>query len=128
MNNRPHTRRRNPRAYTLIEALLMIVILSIITIPVGNALVAAGRNTAGNENVLAIDNALASQMETLRATYKTLPTGPSSSTISIGGQSYTVNIDIEPDQPNSTVGYQATFLSLSVTIAGHTLSTKVSNT
>ncbi len=136
MTNRSHNLRQSPpapRAYTLIEALLMVVILSIISIPVGNALVAAARNSEGNENTLAIDTALSSQMEILRATYASKALGSQTSSITIGNNTYTMTVDIEkadPD-PNPTVGtdpgLQTNFLSLSVSIAGRTLNAFVSN-
>lgn len=133
MKTTSHIRRRTPRAYTLIEALLMVIILSVISIPVGNALVAAGRNAEGNENTLALDNALVSQMETLRATYTTMGLGIQTSTIAVGNNTYTMKIDIEKQDAaigtsQSTGVLQTTFLSLSVTIGGRTLTTYVSNT
>jgi hypothetical protein len=119
-------RRRTPRAYTLIEALLMVVILSIISIPVGNALVAAARNTEGNENTLAIDSALASQMEILRATCKAMALGSQTTSITIGNNTYTMTLDVEKTDADGTGTLQPNFLSLSITIAGRNLSTKVS--
>ena len=115
----------------------MVVILSIISIPVGNSLVAAARNSEGNENTLAIDNQLVSQMENLRATYQTQLANlgtPQNSTVTIGNTSYTVITDIEKEDPLTYPGYnvsdpgnQTNFLRLSVTIAGRTLTTDVSN-
>ena len=132
MNDRLHNLRkslppRRPRAYTLIEALLMVVILSIISIPVGNALVAAARNTEGNENTLAIDSALVTQMEILRATWASDPLGIQTSTLTVGNQSYTMTIDIEKASADGTTTLQPNFHSLSVSIAGRMLNCYVSN-
>jgi type II secretory pathway component PulJ len=119
-------RRRRAGGYTLIEALLMVIILSIISIPVGNALVAAGRNTKGNEDALALDNALVSVMETVRATYASMPLGVQTSTVTVGNNSYPLTIDIEKQDPG-TGTLQTSYLSLTVTIGGRTLTTYVSN-
>ena len=126
MKKTAHIHHRKPRAYTLIEALLMVIVLSIISIPVGNALVAAGRNTEGNENTLALDSALVTRMEMLRATYTTMALGVQTSTITVGNNSYTMTIDIERADPGP--GLQTTFLSLTITIGGCKLTTFVSNT
>src|SRR5579859_647381 len=98
-NTRPH--RKGRRGYTLIEALLMIVILSIIAAGVGTSLTASAHSTESNENTLQIDNALASQMETYRATWKTCPLGAQNTSIMIGSVSYPMAVDIEDADPGS---------------------------
>jgi type II secretory pathway pseudopilin PulG len=120
------TPRRTGRAYTLIEALLMVVILSVIAVGVGNSLTGAASSTEANENTLLIDNALVAQMETLRATWQSYALGPQTSQITIGNTSYTMTIDIEQAAPNGS-GVQSTFFSLSVQIAGRTIYTYVSS-
>lgn len=112
--------------YTLIEALLLTVILGIVAVVVGEALVASTHGAQANENTLLIDNTLVSQMETLRATWQSYPIGATTSQITIGNSSYTMTRDIEKANPNG-LGNQASFLSLSIQIAGRTMYTYVNN-
>jgi len=118
--------RCNAPAYTLIEALLLTIILSIIATGIGGAMSATANSTQANENTLEIDSTLVSQMETLRATWSSDALGTTSSQVNIGGTNYTMTTTIATAAPN-TGGVQPTFYSLSIQIAGRTLSTFVSS-
>jgi hypothetical protein len=65
-------------------------------------------------------------MEILRATCKTMALGSQSSSITIGNSTYTLTLDVEKTDADGSGTLQPNFLSLSVTIAGRNLSTKVS--
>jgi type II secretory pathway pseudopilin PulG len=108
------------RGYTLIEALLLVVILGIVGASLGNSLIAASQSTEANDNTLLIDNALVTQMETLRATWQSDPLGVQTTQLTIGSQTYTMTTDIEKADPNGQ-GIQSTFFSLTIQIAGRTM-------
>ena len=121
-------RRRPPvaRGYTLIEALLMVVILGIVGAGIGSSLIGTQWNTRDNDKTLLIDNTLVAQMETLRATWQSQSLGVQTSQITVGGTAYTMTVDIEKADPNGG-GAQSTFFSLTIQIAGQSLCTYVSN-
>lgn len=114
------------QGYTLIEAMLMVVILGLVGTGIGISLISAARSTEANDNALLLDNALVSQMETLRATWQSDPIGVQTLQITIGNTSYTMTRDIEKADPNGG-GVQNTFFSLTIQIGGRTISTYVSS-
>src|SRR4051794_27466016 len=73
------------RAYTLVEALLLVTILAVTGTGVGQALLSVAHVPAADEREVLIETQLLSQMETLRATWQSLPWGASSTQITIGG-------------------------------------------
>ena len=70
MAHRPKTPRpaRRHRGFTLIEAMLILVIMSVVALGAGIGLQSLARTPNGNEVALATDNAIVDRMEALRAT------------------------------------------------------------
>jgi len=118
--------RFNAPAYTLIEALLLVVMLSIVATGLGTAMSATANSTQSNDNTLLIDSALVSQMENLRATWQNDALGSTNTPITVGATQYTMTTTIAQAAPN-TGGVQATYFSLTVQIANRSLCTYVSN-
>ena len=125
---RPSSRQgmRKCRAYTLVEALLLVTILAVTGTGIGEALLSVAHVPANDEHELLIETQLLSQMETLRATWQSLPWGSSSAQITIGGNTYTMIIDKEKADPNGQ-GIQTSFYLLSVQIDDRSVCSYVSD-
>lgn len=121
--------KRRCRAFTLIEAMLLIVILGITAGLVGTSMTGVSQAASVDNTIMRVNTQLLSQMETLRATWQTL-LGSSTSytntaTIPIDNSNYTMTTDIEQADPDGS-GVQSTFHSLTVTIGDQSMTTYVS--
>jgi type II secretory pathway pseudopilin PulG len=116
-----HIGSAGPRAagYTLIEALLLVIILGITAAGAASWLSSVSASTQADNNTSLIDTTLVTQMETLRATWATRGVGVKTSSITVGNAPYTLTTDVEEANPGD--GVQTTFYSLSVQLAGRTL-------
>ncbi len=121
-------------AFTIIEAVVLMVILSIVGVGVGVGLQSATRVPELNDRALAVSAELASEMDTWRANAWTGSTWPASLpsttndtvTLSIGGQSKTFNrtVSIQTWDPNNLASNsfpQANFAKVTITINSQTI-------
>ena len=121
-----------PRGFTLLEALLLVVILGISGAAIGRALAAMTKSPEQNNNRLATDAALLDKMESLRATpWAQLAADATNSssaftdTVSLSDTSLTVTrtvyiIYIDPATLNPS-GSATHMLEVNVTIGNDTL-------
>jgi type II secretory pathway pseudopilin PulG len=120
------SRTQRPRGLTLIEAMLLLVIMSIIAVSAGIGLQAVAKVPAKTDEMMAINNALVSTLEQWKANpTTTIPTAPD--TVTINGKTYTRVITVEYADPTSGTD-PATFSTtktdyyrISVTINGQTM-------
>lgn len=124
-------RRLQPRGLLLIEAILLMVVLSILAVGMGYCLLGADANTPQNDQALAIDMALQSKMEYMegQAFGKLVDGSPSttfSDTVTLGGKTYSRLVNISDAAPNGGSGV-ATYKMIQVQIGGNSLYTLVSN-
>ncbi len=123
--------RRRRRGFTLIEAMLLVVVLAIVATATGAILMAAIKAPAVNNTNLSIDTALKSKMEYLEAQkFANLTVGsPStlSDTVTIGGTVYPRTVNISLADPNGGSNPQPNFKLVQVQIGGQSLYTLVTN-
>lgn len=121
--NRQYT--HHSRGLTLIEAMLLVVILSIVAVAAGVGLQAVAKVPAQTDRTLAINNALVDTLEQWRA--KSWATMASASdTVTVNSKPYARTITVEDADPTATndpvtftVGNTKTdFRRITVTING----------
>jgi prepilin-type N-terminal cleavage/methylation domain-containing protein len=116
--------KRKTCGFTLIEAMVVLVILSIISVAASVGLAGICRGPYADETQLAISNALVDKMETLKGTaYASLASG--SDTVTLNGKSYTRTWTVANANPNGS-GNQTSFDQVSVTIGSQTITTWIS--
>ncbi len=122
-------RRAGRRGLTLIEAMVLMVVMSIVSVGVSVGLQSAVRIPEGSDRILAVSGELTSELENWRAVAWTGSTWPTTLpysasdtvTLSIGGQSITYNrtTTIKIWDPNDITGNsspQVDFVQVRITI------------
>ena len=119
--------RRCPKGFTLIEALILLVVLSIVAIAAGAALTRLADNPEGNDFQLAVNTAIVSKMEEgVPSAFTSLTVGTSlSDTCTINGTSYPRTVTIAQANPNGG-GNVSSFLQITVAVNGKSITTLVS--
>lgn len=121
--------RTRRRGFTLIEAMLLVVVLSIVALATGTILIAAIKAPAINNTNLSIDTALKSKMEYLEAQpFANLTVGTPSSlsdSVTINGTVYPRTVDVSLADPNGGSSPQPNFKLIQVQIGGQSLYTLV---
>jgi hypothetical protein len=118
---RPRTR---PRGVTLVEALMLMVVMSVVVVGTGVALQSLIKVPTGNNRQLVINNLLTDKIERLKALSFTAlaATSSSSDTVTVDNVTYTRSWTITSN-PGS--GYDANFIQIKVTIGSQSLTTAV---
>ena len=138
--SRPHlppmniSRTLHCRAFTLIEAVILMVIMSIVAVGAGIGLQSAVRVPEATERALAVSSELTSEIEGWRAVAfgnapwpSALPYSANDTvTLSIAGQSTTYNRTTsiqkwDPNNLSTNASPQADFVQVQVTINGQSL-------
>jgi prepilin-type N-terminal cleavage/methylation domain-containing protein len=114
------------RGFTLVEAMLVLVVMSIIALAAGVGLQSIARAPAGNDAQLAVDNYIIDKLEALRATdFASLTVGTATDTVTIRGTNYTRTTVIALADADGTGGTDTDFKQITVTLNGRSLSTFV---
>jgi type II secretory pathway pseudopilin PulG len=116
---------RRKAAFTLVESMLLVGILGMSAAVVGQSMSTMVTSATTNNLILLVNDQLLSQMEYLRANYKSMSIGSSTQSVTLNNVSYTMTSDIEDANPGG--GTQSTFLSLTVSLNGQKMTTYVSN-
>ncbi len=137
---RSHPRRPRRRAFTLLEALVLLTVFTIVAIGVSVGLQAAADTTAATDRALAISTELISEAEAWRAIAFTGAAWPASVpytltdtvTMSIGGGNRTFNRTTtiknwDPANLTTNASPQSNFVQLQITIDGQTLTVYLCN-
>jgi len=122
-------RYRHSRGLTLIEAMLLVVILSIVAVAAGVGLQAVAKVPAQTDRALAINNALVDTLEQWRAKPWASMVTPLPDTVIINSKPYTRTITIEDADPTATndpatftpANVKTDFRRITVTINGQTM-------
>src|SRR5690348_14185310 len=115
--------RHAQRGFTLLEAMVLMVVLSIVAVGVGVGLQSISRVPTANNLRLAVNSALISKMEELRATtFTALTVGTSlSDTVTLGNTTYTRNVTIATADANSDGTLDSDYKVVTVTVNGQSL-------
>src|SRR3954467_13233961 len=113
MRFKMHTRRKSspprpPYGLTLVEAILLLVIVSIVAVAAGVGLQSVVKVPAKTDEMMAINNTLVSVMEQMKA--KLLTTWPSTS----ASTTYTITLPNTNDSTGSTT-YSLSYPAMSAT-------------
>ena len=113
-------------AFTLIEAMILLVVLSIVSVGAGVALQGLAQGPKGTDFQLAVNTAIISKMEEVRALpFTSMTVGTSlSDTTSINGTSYARTVTIALADPTGG-GNQSDFKQITVAVNGQSLVTLV---
>ena len=113
-----------PRAVSLIESMVLMVVMSIVVLGTGISLQSLTKVPTANNRVLVISNLLIDKMEKLRALdFPTLAaTSNASDTVTIDNVTYTRSWTITANPGSS---YDANFLQVTVTIGSQSLTSAV---
>jgi Tfp pilus assembly protein FimT len=107
--------------FTLVEAMVLLVVLSIIALGTGIGLAGICRGPSQDETQLGISNELVDKIEQLKGTaFASLAGG--SDTVTINGKSYTRTWTVANANPDGT-GNKTDFDQVTVTIDGHSITT-----
>jgi len=130
----PCHRTARPRGFTLVEAIVLMVVLSIVAVGAAVGLQSASHVPEATDRALAISSELNSEIENWRAVAfgnspwpASLPYNVTDTvTLSIGGQSQTYNRttsiqDWDPNNLSSNASPQPDFVQVRVTINGQSL-------
>ena len=118
---RKHRRRRG---FTLIEAMFLMTIMSVVALAAGVSLQSLARVPQRNDDQLAIANALVDKIEQLRGTaFPSLTVGSSlSDTVTLNNVLYTRSVNIALVDATGGSSPDADFKQITVTINNRTLS------
>lgn len=120
------SRMRTSRGFTLLEAIILIVVLSIIAVGMGTALQAIARTPTEADAQVAIGNALTDRMEALRGTaFDSLSVGTTNDEVTINGTAYTRTATVALFDADGDGTADADCKQLTVTMGGQTVRTLV---
>ena len=114
-------------AFTLIEAMVLLVIMSIVTVAAGVSLQGLSQSPKGNDFQLAVNNAIVSKMEEVRAldfTTGMVVGSTLSDTVAVNGTTYTRTVTIALADANGG-GNDTDFKQITVAVNGQSLVTYV---
>lgn len=116
--------RTRPRGVTLVEALMLMVVMSVVVVGTGVALQSLIKVPTGNNRQLVINNLLTDKIERLKALSFTAlaATSSSSDTVTVDNVTYTRSWTITSNPGSS---YDANFIQIKVTIGSASLTTAV---
>jgi prepilin-type N-terminal cleavage/methylation domain-containing protein len=110
------------RGFTLIEAMMLMTILSIVALAAGVSLQSLTRVPQKNDDQLKIANALIDKMEQLRGTaFASLTVGSSSDTVTISNTPYTRSWTIALADANGDGTNDSDFKQITVTVNSRSL-------
>lgn len=117
--------RRKTAGFSLLEAVILVTIMSIVAVAAGVGLQSIVRIPKAADNVLAINRQLASDMEQLKAGgWAGLTVGVTNNNVTINGTSYARTITIAQANPDGS-GNKTDFEQVTVTIGNQSVSTYV---
>jgi prepilin-type N-terminal cleavage/methylation domain-containing protein len=118
--------KKRRRGFTLVEAMLVLVVMSIIALAAGVGLQSIARAPSGNDAQLVVDNYIMDKLESLRATdFASLTVGTTTDTVSIRGTNYTRTTVIALADADGSGSTDTDFKQITVTLNGRSLSTFV---
>ena len=120
---------RRGRGFTLIEAIVLLVILSIVAVSAGVGLQAVAKVPEGTDKMLAINNAVVDTMEQWKAKAWASQVSQSD-TVTINGVSYARTITVanaDPADPENGANTQADFHRITVQIGSTSMRSYVIN-
>jgi Tfp pilus assembly protein PilV len=118
-----------PRGFTLMEAMLALVTLTIIGVGAGVGLQSLAKVSSGVEDRLWISSQLISEVEQLRGTpYASLVSGSTTSDADRDGKTYPINYavrEIDPNNPTNTLaGSGLKEVTVTITLSSSPLTTR----
>jgi len=119
-------RRRTRRAFTLLEALILVVVMSIVAVAAGVGLQSVARIPPVADATLAINRQIMSDLEQVRGTaWDSVTVGTTNNTVTINGRNYSRSVVVSTADANADGSADTDFRQISVTIGNQTLTTFV---
>jgi Tfp pilus assembly protein PilE len=117
------------RGLTLIEAMLVVLVLGFLAVAGGVSLQSLVRQPTNTNLALAVSNSMVDKMEYLRSlTFNSLLTGTSySDTVTINGTTYNRSVTVALADADGNGATDVDFKSVTITLAGQTLTTYVAS-
>jgi type II secretory pathway pseudopilin PulG len=120
-------RGRGTRAFSLMEAMVLIVILGIVGAGTGRALVAVTHTPESNDVQFQLELSMVSEMERLRSiSFDKLIVGTYITGVNVYKTHYPMTLVIDVNDPNDDGHPQPELKSITITVAGRSLTTLVS--
>lgn len=119
--------RKHRKGLSLIEAMILLVIMSVVSLGVGAGLRAVTRMPEGIDDRMAVHIKLIEKLEELKTlSFALLNNGTNrSDTVTIAGQTVNRTVTIAQADADGANGVNADFLQITVTINGSSLATRV---
>jgi type II secretory pathway pseudopilin PulG len=123
--NRRQLRSGRSGGFTLLEALLMLTILSVIAVAAGVGLQSGARIPEASDNMLAIDRQLSSALEEARYTAinSWASLASATTTVTINGTSYSQVLTVTAQNAPDGSGATTDWVQVTVTINGRSMTT-----
>ena len=123
--------RRQRGGFTMIEAMILMTILSIVAVAAAVGLQSTVRGPEVMNDSLAIDRAIATQIDLLKqtatTTWNSLSSSAGTSTVTVNGKTYTQTITITAQAyPDGTAGTAPDFSKITIQIGNQSMITYVS--
>jgi hypothetical protein len=118
---------RGNRAFSLMEAMVLIVILGIVGVGTGRALVAVTHTPENNDVQFQLELSMVSEMERLRSiAFDKLVIGTYLTGVNVYQNHYPMTVVIDVNDPNDDGHPHDELKSITISVAGRTLTTLVS--